>query len=297
MKIYDAHIHIGGDAAPDPKGLIEKMEACGVYGGGVYSIDPINPDFTYEERMDSLFAWVEGYEDRLFPFAWMHPYEENVLEKIRDCARRGVAGFKFIAGNYSIRDEKAQDVFRLIEELRLPAFFHTGILWEMSENIDDNRPGNWELFVNYKRLKFCMCHCSYPWYDECLAMYGKFNWMTRHAHKAANGEHTLYADYPWVKEHIVEKDGKRIAETPEMYMDTTPGANGLYRDDLLKKLCYLVSDGSKVMFGTDRHAETYQPEVTSYWISEQNRVFNEVGASETFRKNFYADSFLNFIGK
>ena len=297
MKIFDAHIHIGGDSKPDPKALIEKMEAGGVYGGGLYSIEPINPDFTYEERMNSLFSWVEGYEDRLFPFAWIHPHEDNVLEQVKDCAKRGVAGFKFIAGTYSIRDEKAQDVFRLVEELRLPAFFHTGILWEMSENIDDNRPGNWEQFVNYKSLKFCMCHCSYPWYDECLAMYGKFNWMTNHAQKAANGEHTLYANYPWVKEHITEKDGKRIAETPEMYMDTTPGANGLYRDDLLKKLCYLVPDGKRVMFGTDRHAETYQPEVTSYWISEQNRVFDEVHATEEFRNNFYRESFLRFMGK
>jgi len=297
MKIYDAHMHIGGDAAPDPNGLIERLEKSGVYGGGVFSIDPVDPGFTYKERMDNLFAWVKGYEDRLFPFAWLHPHEENVLDKVKDCAERGVTGFKFISNDYTVEDEQPQKVFRLIEELGLPIFFHSGILYDYSQNIDNNRPGHWECFMHYKSLKFSMSHCSHPWYDECLMLGGKFRWIADHTNRAAKGEHTIYADFDWVKEHIVEKDGVKVAETPQLFMDTTPGANGPFQEDLLKKICYLFPNGNQVMFGTDFHVERYYTEITPVWLEKQNKIFDAVGASEEFRKNYFSDSFLRFIGK
>ncbi len=297
MKIYDAHMHIGGDDVPNPKGLIENLEAGGVYGGGVFSIDPVDPGFTYKERMDNLFAWVKGYEDRLFPFAWLHPYEENVLDKVKDCAERGVTGFKFIPNDYAVGDAKPQKVFSLIEELGLPIFFHSGILYDYDQNMDYNRPANWECFIHFKNLKFSMSHCSHPWYDECLMLGGKFSWMAEHANRAAKGERTIYADFPWIKEHIVEKDGVKIAETPQLYMDTTPGPDGPFQEDLLRKICHLFPNGNQVMFGSDLYVETYWPEVTNRWRAERNKVFDEVGASEEFRRNYFSESFLRFIGK
>ncbi len=51
-----------------------------------------------------------------------------------------------------------------------------------------------------------MGHCSWPWYDECIALYGKFL-------------------------NALEKDG-----APEMFFDLTPGTPVIYRRDLLTKL-------------------------------------------------------------
>ena len=130
MKTFDAHMHIGGYATPDPDGLLKRLNACGIEGGCVFSIDPDDPGFTYQERIENLFAWTKGREDRLFPVAWMHPYEENILEKVRECAERGVAAFKFIPNNYYVSDEKPTEVFRLIESLNKPIFFHSGVLYD-----------------------------------------------------------------------------------------------------------------------------------------------------------------------
>ncbi len=298
MKVYDAHMHIGGYKTPNPEELIEKLAEGGVYGGGVMSIDPKNPGFTYKERMDNLFAWVKGYEDRLFPLAWLHPHEENVLDKVRDCADRGVAGFKFITDDYYVTDEMPEAVFRLIEELGFPIFFHTGILYDFEgANICYTRPANWENFTRYKNIKFSMSHCSFPWYDECIAIRGKFDWMANHTELAANGEQTQYADYPWVKEHIVEKDGKRYAQVPQVYMDTTPGANGVYRKDLLTKLHSYFPDARHIMFGTDMHVERYSPDVAKFWLQTEKEIWETLGASESFQENFYEKSFLEFMEK
>ena len=90
MKIFDAHMHVGGYLPPNPEKLIQDMEKAGVVGGCIMSIDPADPNFSYEQRMENLFSWVKGYEDRLFPVAWMHPDEEKIEEKILDAIARGV---------------------------------------------------------------------------------------------------------------------------------------------------------------------------------------------------------------
>lgn len=297
MKIYDGHMHIGGYAEPDPVGLLERLNECGIEGGCVLSINPDNPSFTYEDRMNNLFSWVKGYEDKLFPIAWLHPHEDNVLDKVRDCVDRGVAGFKFIADNYFVGDEKPTEVFKLIEELGLPIIFHSGVLYDFSQNTDYNRPGNWECFVNYKSLKFSMGHCSHPWYDECMLLYGKFRWMMNHTRTASRGEHTIYANRPWVKEHIVEKDGKTDFVVPRLYMDTTPGAHKIYRRDLLTKICSYYPDAFQIMFGTDKHVDNYPVETVKSWLAFEKEVLDEAGASDTFRENMYCNSLMSFLGK
>ncbi len=288
-------MHLGGDAAPDPKGLLEKFDECGISGACLFSIDPIDPNFTYEERMDNLFAWTRGYEDRLFPVAWLHPCEENIFDKVRDCVKRGVVAFKFIPNNYSVCDEKPAEVFRLIEELGYPVFFHTGILYDLAENVDYNIPKNWESFVNYKSLRFAMGHCSWPWHEECLSLFGKFNWITGHAQRAANGEPTIYANYPWIKEHVVEKDGKREAVVPEMYLDTTRGAHSIFRRDLFFKLYASTKTAYRTMFGTDLYAEHYDPSTVKGWLAEEKVLLDELGASEEFRENMYCNSLMSFL--
>ena len=58
-----------------------------------------------------------------------------------------------------------------------------------------------------------MGHCSWPWYDECIAVYGKF------LNGVANDQ-----------------------DAPEMFFDLTPGTPRIYREDLLTKL-FTVGDG------------------------------------------------------
>ena len=296
MHIFDAHMHIGGYGTPDPKGLTEKLEYAGVSGANLLSIDPEIPGFTYEERMDNLFAWVKGYEDRLFPVAWLHPFEDNILDKVRDCARRGVYGFKFIPSNFRVGDEQPMAVFRLIEELGFPILFHSGILYDFSPSSDLNRPSNWESFVNCGNLRFSLAHCSHPWYDEGLLVLGKFLWLEQQVEKTIRTGTGTYATHPWVQAHIARENGTAESCCPQMYMDTSRGAQKIYRRDLFRKLCSYYPDAEHIMFGTDLYTENYDPEITRSWLQEENALLDEFGASARFRENMYQNNFFRFMG-
>ena len=294
--IYDGHMHIGGSAEPNPEELIRRLTACGISGGNVISIDPDDVNFTYEQRVENLFAWVKGYEDRLFPVAWLHPGEPDVLEKVRDLAARGVAAFKFIPNTYFPGDEQPMRVFRLIEELNLPVIFHSGVLYDFLESSQYNKPLNWECFAKFKRLRFSMGHCGHPWYDECVLMYGKFRWMRWHAACAANGEATINANNPWVLEHLSEAaDGTRTFTTPQLFLDTTPGAHKAYRRDLLTKLVSCFPDGDGIFFGTDMYVEDYSEDVVKGWLAFENEILDEAGATQSFREKMYCGNLFSFL--
>lgn len=298
MVIYDAHLHIGGFAKPNPSELMERMHKAGISGGVLMSIDPDDVNFTYEERISNLFEWVKGYEENLFPAAWLHPYEENIFDKVKDCAERGVCAFKFIPNNYYVTDERPQEVFRLIEELGLPIMFHSGILYDFLDSPKYNKPIYWGSFSEFKNLRFSMGHCGHPWEDECVLLFGKFRWMKHHTECAVKGEPTIYYNNPWVKEHIVgnEAEGFR-AETPALYMDTTAGAHGIYRKELLTKLYSFAPDGNNIFFGSDQLVDEYPFEWVANHLKFEKEILDSAGASEEFRRKMYGENILEFLGK
>ena len=83
MKIFDMHIHAGG-TKPTPELLLKNMEETGIYGGCIFSNLPERSDpksgSSFDERLNEVLGWTKGYEDRLFPIIWIHPYEENIIE-------------------------------------------------------------------------------------------------------------------------------------------------------------------------------------------------------------------------
>ena len=99
MKIYDMHIH-GKNTPQDPKALIAAWEKAGIYGGCVFSAPPKEQEIysgylgggsSYEDRIAELRGWTEGYEDRIFPVMWIHPHEENIIEKVRAAVKEDPA--------------------------------------------------------------------------------------------------------------------------------------------------------------------------------------------------------------
>lgn len=295
MRIYDGHMHIGGLTPPNPEKLLEELAQCGITGGNVISIDPDDVNFTYEQRMENLFKWVRGYEDRLFPVAWLHPYEKDIEDRIKDCIDRGVKAFKFIPNNYFVYDEKPSKVFHLIEETGLPIIFHAGILYDFLESSKYNKPMNWETFIGYKNLKFSLGHCGHPWYDEAVLVHGKFKWIEDHTKNAALGVPDIYYNNPWVVEHLRGEDNKEF-EVPELYLDTTPGAHKAYRRDLLTKLHSYHPDAYKIFFGSDRYVEDYRPDIVKGWLDFEKEILDDVGASEAFRENMYKNNLFKFMG-
>ena len=235
MKIFDMHLHAYPTPNPDPETFVKQLEEAGIYGACVFSPRPkveranrasYPTDATFEERLASLEAWTKGYEGRLFPVLYIHPYEENAIEKVRIAVEAGVVAFKMICDSYYVYEEPVHALLREMVKYDKPVFFHTGILWDGGVSSSYNSPINFESLIGIEGLRFSLGHCSWPWTDDCIALYGKF----QHAHG--------------------------LRQPSEMYFDLTPGTPDIYRRDLLTKLYtigYDVCTGNKYSHQSDIH--------------------------------------------
>ena len=275
MKIFDSHIH-ARLTTPKPEEIIERMEKAGVYGGCIFSNKPYNPMdaeyrtvHTFEKRMNEVLSWTKGYEDRLFPVIWIHPDEENIIENLHVAKQNGICAFKMICNDYYVYEEKAMRVLREIAKLDMPVFFHSGILWgDGAASSAYNKPLNWEPLLTIEGLRFSMGHCSWPWIDECIAMYGGF----------------LNA--------LINRN------TAEMFFDITPGTPKIYREELLTKLYTIGYDvGNNIFFGTDANASGYNTDWTVDWLETDGKILDKLGVSKENRQKLYHDNLLRFLGK
>ena len=271
MVIFDAHIHAYGTPA-NPKNLIEEMDKAGVYGCCVFSNAPVENDETtgtcFDDRLNEVLSWQKGFEDRIFPVLWIHPFEENAIEKVKIAVDKGICAFKMICNNYYVSDEKSIALLKEIAKFDKPVFFHSGILWDNNVSSKYNRPINWECLIDIKGLRFSMGHCSWPWIDECIALYGKFMFLSGQNNGA------------------------------EMYFDLTPGTPEIYRKELLTKLYTVGYDvGDNVMFGTDSTAHAYKNEWTKKWLEIDKKVLFELGVSKENLEKMYHKNLMRFLGK
>lgn len=270
MKIIDSHTHLGFEKpGEDIKKCIDR---AGIDGVCVFSSPPrehnikIGKDF--KERLFDVLNFTAKYKDILFPVLWIHPYEEDIFQKIDIAVKQKISAFKIICSNFYIYEDKAVEVLKYIAALKKPVFFHSGILWDGKDSSKYNRPANWEALIDIKGLKFSMGHCSWPWTDECIAVYGKF----------------LNA--------LGQNDGA------EMFLDITPGTPLIYRKDLLTKLFTVGYDvGSNIFFGTDCNAEAYNSKCVADWINTDKEILDGIGVSKKVLENLYYNNIMRFLGK
>ena len=277
MKVFDMHIH-SFNSAQNPVELLKRMEEAGIFGGCVFSNEPKLPrnmrgtifedGTSFDERMDEVLSWTKGFEDRLFPVIWIHPDEENLIENIHRAVEKGICGFKIICNDFYVYEEKCMKVLREIARLDKPVFFHSGILWDSGVSSQYNRPLNWEALLEIEGLRFSMGHCSWPWIDECIALYGKFlNSLQRR-------------------------------NTAEMFFDITPGTPEIYREELLTKLFTIGYDvGDNIMFGTDATINNYSSDWASKWLIIDGEIMDRLGVSKKYRERLYYENLLRFLGK
>lgn len=266
MKIFDMHIHADG-GKPDAPRLIERMEAAGVYGGAVFSVDPAGGR-AFDARFEDVMGWTEGYEGRLFPVMWVHPWEENVIERSLEGAKRGIAAFKLICRDYRVYDGRSMELLRALAATGKPVIFHSGILWSGDASSMRNRPADWEHLIGVPALRFSMGHCAWPWVDECIAVYGKFL--------------NSYA---------------RDTGRSEMFFDTTPGTPPIYRRELWYKLFNVGYDvPHNILYGTDSMTSAYRSDWVKGWLRRDNAIFDELGVSGKVRRWIFEKNFMRFLG-
>ncbi len=267
--ILDGHIHVGkrGD---DPAGLVGRLKEAGIEGGVVISLSPTTDDGPDDpgERLDDVLRRTAGHE-MLFPFFWIDPLHPGAPDQVAAAVERGVAGFKVIPHNHLPGDDRAMLVYRLIADAGKPLLFHSGILWDGRPSGNFCRPCNFEALLEVDGLRFALAHISWPWVDECIAVYGKFL--------------NAYSSRPDL--------------SVEMFIDLTPGTPPIYRRDALTKLFTVGYDvANNVLFGLDSSTEDYNVAWANEWIERDNAIYAELGLDEAARRKVYADNLLRFVG-
>jgi predicted TIM-barrel fold metal-dependent hydrolase len=230
--VLDCHIHVHY-LEDDSSNIIEQMKSMGVDGGVLFSVRP--PCFpapkavAAEMRVDDVVRRAK-IAPTLYPFLWIDPMEDDAIEQVRMAAQKGIRGFKIISSMHLPSDPKTMKVYAEIAKTDLPIIFHSGTIYAdgWSNNL---RPANWEPVLEIPKLRFALAHIGWPWCDEMIALFGRFCSLQRR-HGAAY--------------------------TTQLYVDSTPGTPGSFRQDALSRLfsCHL-NFKRNLLFGTDGQAMNY----------------------------------------
>ncbi len=269
---FDGHIHVMGDRK-EKADFDSKMKEAGVDGGVVLSLPPavfraLGKPLSVKDRLEDLFYWTEGNEN-LYPFYWIDPTEDDAIDQVGLAVEKGVMGFKVICSQHRPGDERAMPVYSVIAKARKPILFHSGILWDGLPSSPNNRPVEWEAMLDVEGLRFSLAHVSWPWYDECIAVYGKFQTSL----------------------------SRRSELSCEMFIDLTPGTPEIYRREVLTKLYTVGYDiENNIFWGSDNHTAGYSMDWVKNWLEIDKGIFNELGLSEDVQEKALSGNLKRFVG-
>ncbi len=269
MHIMDSYCYVKGGALT-PEFLLERMSRASIGGGCIFSSPPkltkiLQTGMDFESRLAELCSLIAGYEDRLFPVLWIHPDEENILEKLEKAVNAGVCGFLMVCSDFFVYEEKSMALLRQIAQLNKPVFFESGILW--NTNISSySRPLNWEALLSIPNLRFSLCDCGWPWVDECIALLLK----------------SLYC----------------TDCTAQMFMNISDRIPAGDRKKLLDRL-YTAEHNiyNNILFGTGANTADYCVDSISSRLKDEQKYLLDLGVSKVNLENLYAGNLQRFLGK
>lgn len=267
---YDGHVHTFA-GAPDSRAYLARLAAAGFRGGIVLSENPDplddSPAPDPEDAMDRAIGWASASET-LYPFYWINPVLDNASDLVDMAVEKGMFGFKVLPGRFMPGDPRALPVYEKMAKAGKPVLFHSGILWDGRPSSKFTRPGNYEELIDIPGLRFCCAHISWPWCEECVAVYGKFlNALTR-------------ADRP----------------RAEMFVDITPGTPRRRRQSALEMLFgYDYDMNGRVMFGTDCRANDYAVAWAKEWQERDDAIYAALGKDLVDPDSVYRRALQNFL--
>lgn len=269
---YDAHTHVY-PGEPDPAKVAASFREAGLAGGVVFSRCPNNwqvpgtPILSPEKAMDNVIAWCAA-SSTIYPFYWIDPGADNACDLVDMACEKGIYGFKVIRGAERPVDAKSLKCYQRIAARGKPVTFHSGILWDGRDSSEFFRPANWEGLLDVPHLRFALAHISWPWCDECIAVYGK----------------------------ILNAVVRRGYEVPEMFIDTTPGTPKLYRKDALAKVFTIGYDVAEhVMFGTDCRVNRYNCAWSRDWQNTDEAHLASFGLNADVLDDYYRRGLSRFL--
>lgn len=264
--MFDCHIHMMKEVQKDV--FYHSTEEAGISGGVLLSLPPAAFDGNTcgnPERMDKVLKLAEGKED-FYPFYWIDPLENAARDQVDAAVSLGISGFKIICVDDYPGNEKAMKVYERIAYHNKPVLFHSGILWNRRDSSNFNRPANFECLIGVPGLRFALAHVSWPWHDECLAVFGKYIYSNRHGNMNT------------------------------MVIDLTPGTPEIYRKEVLTKLYRIGYDvEDHVIWGTDNFSESYDVGWAKNWTRIDEEIFRELKLTEKQIDKIFEKNLLKFI--
>lgn len=269
MKKYDCHVHLTGNHGTKEQ-LLQSLKIAGLDGCVLLSHHPeaYLSDFpaSAKQKLDTLMEWA-SVSPEIFPFFWIDPTDADAFEQVEMAVEKGVVGFKCICNHFYPGEDRPMQVWNKIAESKKPILFHSGILYGKGPCSQYNRPAGFEYLIDIPNLRFMLAHVSWPWHDECLALYGKCC-------------------------HIKSKG----LSSAEMFIDITPGTPPIYREEVLRKIFTIGYDiENNVVFGTDCVSQ-YNPNYARSIMDRDDSIYHTLGLSETVIEKIYSKNLLRFFG-
>ena len=275
--IIDCHVHTN----PKPQSkeeLINQLDVAGVDKMVLLSRHPVSFSLETEdegeiygkpvtpaEALAMVMEWA-AFSNRIVPFFWIDPMDEDAFDQADKAAACGIAGFKVICNSFFPGDDRPMRVWEHIAKTNLPVLFHSGILWGNGPWSKYNRPAGFEPLFDIPKLRFALAHVSWPWCDECLAVYGY--WQNRR---------------------------ERGASSAEMFIDTTPGTPRIYRREVFYKIYnigYNIEDN--IIFGTDCTSK-YNSGYTKEILALDNEALDLAGVNPEQKEKYFSKNFTRFL--
>jgi len=287
---YDEHIHIYEDGAAKPEAFAKRIAEAGLVGACVYSREQTpeprlsnTTTLTPEQIVDNVIEWCSA-SPTLYPFYWIDPSRHDAVDLVDMAVEKGICGFKVIRNNGYPCDGPALDAYRRMARYGKPVTFHTGILYDGLPSSEYFRPSAFESLLRAPGLRFCLAHISWPWCDECMAVYGKMNSAAYYTRPNRPG--------------ATARKPAAQAVLPQMFIDSTPGAHGLWRREAFQKLYgshLRPSVVKRFMFGTDNDVHDYGVAYARKCQDFDDALFRELEVTEQEVDAYYRTSLQSFL--
>lgn len=292
MLIIDCHIHSTGSESIDT--ILKGMDSAGVDKAIIFSPYPSEtrmtdifpkprsgvtrymefsyPDVTVEKQRE-VIEFIASIQreapDRVIGFVWLEPRLKDAAQILEwAVTSKEIRGVKMIPDHWYPYDEFMYPVYEKTEKLGVPIIFHSGILFGFKDSSRFCRPVNYEVLLSFPDLKFALAHISWPWVDECIALWGRF------------------------RSYTIRELGKS-REDIRMFIDITPGTPLIYRRSALQKL---IAYGAEdyMLFGTDCRASRI--EYAKQHIERDTSILRQmIGVSEETVGKIMGGNALRFL--
>jgi predicted TIM-barrel fold metal-dependent hydrolase len=287
--IIDCHVHSLG--LETVNAVVKGMDEAGIDKAVIFSPYPVSipcdriipktvagvtrhlefsyPNVTSEkqrEAVEFISRLQSEAPDRIIGFVWLEPRLKNAVQILEwAVTSKEIKGVKMIPDHWYPYDEFMYPIYEKIEKLDVPVIFHSGILFGFKDSSRFCRPVNYEVLLSFPDLRFALAHISWPWVDECLALWGRFR-------------------------ASLEEIGGEM----RMFIDITPGTPLMYRKDSLQKLiAYGAED--HMLFGTDCIAGGL--ERGKLHVARDTSILRQViGASREVINKIMGENALRFLG-